>query len=92
VSAQRAAKSKSSAPPFRTEVYVESYEDVEITASELEEAGWIYVGKGKSIPSTQTVLDVVRRWHDDTHDGPWQWCQHDLCDTLRGRPYPESNR
>jgi hypothetical protein len=70
-------------PTFYTSVDV----DVDIDPQELEDAGWRYVGKEDDAagPSTQTVLDVVRRWHDDTHAGPWQWCNEEPCDTLRGR-------
>jgi hypothetical protein len=79
------------APNFTTEVYVESYTDVEITPKELEKAGWIYVGKGGSKPSG-TVLDVVERWHYENHEGPWRFCEDPLCDELRGRPQKGGDR
>lgn len=82
MSATRAAKR---APRFTTYTEVE----VDLEPEDLEREGWVYVGKSIKgeplVPTTDTVLDVVRRWHDDTHDGPWVWCQHELCDQLRGR-------
>ena len=79
MSASRAAR-RSGAPIFATYAEVE----VDIDPSELERAGWVYVGK-KDEPTTERVIDVVMRWHDDNHEGPWRWCRHDLCDALRGR-------
>lgn len=72
-------------PTFRTEV--ETWAEVEIEPSELEEAGWVYVGgEGKdATPTSEHVIETVMRWHDEVHDGPWRWCQHALCDQLRGR-------
>jgi len=71
-------------PSFST--YVDC--DVDIPAEDLERAGWRYVGRDENVPSTETVLDVVRRWHDDTHPDPWRWCHEEPCDTLRGRSNP----
>jgi hypothetical protein len=72
-------------PTFRTEV--ETWAEVDIEPSELEAAGWVYVGKkdGKDAPTSEQVIDTVIRWHDDNHADPWRWCQHDLCGQLRGR-------
>ena len=70
-------------PTFTTSEFVEV--EVDIDPDELEKAGWVYVGKGEDAPTTEHVLDTVMRWHDDNHDGPWRWCQHELCDQLRGR-------
>lgn len=70
-------------PPYFT-TYAEC--EVDVDPSELERAGWVYVGKDKDdAPTTESVLDTVIRWHDDNHDGPWRWCSHDLCDSLRRR-------
>lgn len=69
--------------------YFSTYTEVEvdIDPTDLEAAGWIYVGKGKDgdQPTTDQVIDVVVRWHDDNHSLPWRWCDHELCDALRGR-------
>lgn len=60
--------------------------DVDIEPEDLQRAGWVYVGDDtEGEASTERVIDVVHRWHDDHHDGPWRWCQHELCDELRGR-------
>jgi hypothetical protein len=76
VSALRAVKR---APRFLT------YAEVDIDPEDLEREGWRYVGKDDG-PGAETVMDTVRRWHDREHPDPWAWCQHDLCDALRGRP------
>lgn len=73
-------------PAFRTEHEEYVYVDVEIEPDELEEAGWVYVGEQEKYPPTEHVLEVVRRWHDYNHEGPWQFCTFPLCDELRGRP------
>lgn len=71
-------------PTFRTEA--EAWVEVDIEPSELEEAGWVYVGKkGKDAPTSEQVIDIVQKWHDREHPGPWRWCDHALCDELRGR-------
>jgi len=74
-------RNSSGAPDFTTYTEVE----VDIHAADLEREGWVYVGKNADEPPTERVIDVVRRWHDDNHEGPWRWCQHTLCDELRGR-------
>lgn len=81
-----------SAPTFRTEVHIEAYEDVEITAKELEREGWVYVGKGNVGAIAETVLDVVERWHYASHTGPWRFCPELPCDELRGRPHDGRDR
>ncbi|MGH1563083.1 hypothetical protein [Mumia sp. DW29H23] len=63
-------------PRFSTTVNID-YVDVDVDASELEEAGWVYVGEGH--PTTDSLIDVIRRAHDDEHDGPLRWCQHTVC-------------
>lgn len=73
-------------PPFHTEAEEYVTVDVEIDPSELEDAGWVYVGKNEALPPTEHVLDVVKRWHDFNHEGPWQFCFDPLCSELRGRP------
>lgn len=69
---------------------------VDIDPHDLEAAGWVYMGKGsdegESFVPDDRVIDVVRRWHDDNHDGRWMWCNHELCDELRGRPHDGSDR
>lgn len=79
MSARRAVV-RSGAPTFTTYTEVE----VDIDPSDLERAGWVYVGKDDK-PAPEQVIDTVMRWHDDNHEGPWVWCKHDLCDALRGR-------
>lgn len=68
---------KKTSPTFTTYTEVE----VDIEPRELEREGWVYVGKDKG-PTTETVLDTVRRWHDDNHSDPWICCRHDLCREL----------
>ena len=73
-------------PTFTTSEYV----DIDIDPEELEAAGWRYVGDekdGQPVIAEEKALDIVHRWHDDTHDGPWQWCAEEPCDSLRGRPH-----
>lgn len=82
MSAMAAARKR---PPTFT---VSEYVDFDIDPTELEEAGWVYVGTsedGQEQPSPTTVLDAVVAWHERAHDGPWRWCSHELCDELRGR-------
>lgn len=61
--------SSKAAPTFSTSFseYVDI--DVEIKPSELEEAGWVFIGKsdGPSV-SSETAVEVVRSWHDRVHD------------------------
>lgn len=71
-------------PTFTT--YTEVEVEVDIDPEYLEREGWVYVGKDKG-PSTQSVLQVVEQWHNDSHDGPFRWCSHELCDAVRGRSY-----
>lgn len=79
-----AARAANRAPRFTTYTEVE----VDLEPEDLEREGWVYVGKDKGRPTSEGVIDVVMRWHDDSHDGPWRWCQHELCDQLRGREVP----
>lgn len=75
-----ATRRQSSRPPtFTTYSEVE----VDIDADELEDAGWVYVGKGQV--SSAGAFEIVRAWHDEAHEGPWQWCGEQPCDALRGR-------
>lgn len=81
-----ARKTQVGAPAYTD--YTEVPVDIRVEAEDLEAAGWVYVGKGGdlgSMPSNEVVFWQVRRWHDDSHEGPWQWCQHALCDEVRGR-------
>ena len=68
--------------------------DVDIDPEDLERAGWRYVGKddddADALPD-ETVLDVVERWHCESHDGPWRFCDDSLCDELRGRRHDGRN-
>jgi hypothetical protein len=76
--------STKSAPTFRSSFseYVDI--DVDIKPSELEEAGWVYVGKGDGFTaSSKTVLEVVRAWHDREHPTAWPWCDVEPCRDLR---------
>lgn len=72
-----------------------AYEEVSVNISprDLERAGWRYVGKEGEIPlpAPDHVIDVVRRWHDDEHDGPWRWCRHPVCDGVRHVPVDEDH-
>jgi hypothetical protein len=77
------------APYFTTYTEVE----VDVRPEELERAGWVYVGKGEddtklvdALSSAEEVTERVRRWHDDTHPGVWQWCQERPCRDLRVVP------
>lgn len=81
------AQRKARAPRFSTYVDVE----VDIEPEDLERAGWVYVGKG-DVVATDTAVDVVREWHNEAHEGPWQWCAEQPCDALRGRPHDGSDR
>lgn len=81
MSAQRATRRVGKRPPYFT-TYTEI--EVDIAPEELERAGWVFVGEDGG-PTSERVIDVVHRWHDDNHEGPWTWCQHEPCDTLRGR-------
>jgi hypothetical protein len=65
---------KTRPPTFTTYTEVE----VDVEPRDLERAGWVYVGKDKG-PTTETVLDKVRRWHDDNHADAWINCRHALC-------------
>jgi len=76
------ARRRSGEKPSEFTTYTEV--EVNIDPSELEAEGWRYVGTDES-PTTRHVIDVVRRWHDEAHVGPWQWCSEEPCDTLRGR-------
>lgn len=68
-------------PPYFTTV-VDVDVDVDISPSELEEAGWVYMGAdGGGVPN-EHVLHVVRRWHEENHTDPWRWCDHELCRQL----------
>lgn len=69
-------------PTYTTEV--EAWVEVEIEPEQLEEAGWVYVGTDE-LPTTEHVLNIVRRWHEDVHSGPFRWCTERPCDELRGR-------
>lgn len=81
------AARKSKRPPTH---YHSEYVDIDIDPEDLERAGWKYVGKdgdeGEAMPERK-ALDIVRDWHNETHEGPWQWCPEQPCDTLRGRPH-----
>lgn len=71
-------------PYFTTSEHVE----IDIAPEDLEAAGWRYVGGAdneRAMPEA-TAVDIVQAWHDQAHEGPWQWCAHEPCDTLRGRP------
>jgi hypothetical protein len=60
--------------------------EIEVDPRDLERAGWRYVGdENTDVVTEENAVDVVRRWHDETHPGPWQWCEAQPCDTLRGR-------
>lgn len=61
-------------PTFTTDSFVE----VDIDPSELEDAGWVYVGKGDD-PTTETLADLIHDWHDREHPEPWRTCGHELC-------------
>lgn len=78
-------KPKKRPPYFHTVVDV----DVDISPRDLEAAGWRYVGGGEDDEidaiSYEDVIDVVHRWHDESHKGPWRWCSEQPCDELRGR-------
>lgn len=75
-------KPKRRPPRFTWSEYV----DIGIDPEDLEAAGWVYVGDDPAAPPlNQYVIDVVMRWHDSHHPGPWRWCDDDLCDQLRER-------
>lgn len=56
--------------------------DVDIDPDELEEAGWTYVGD-EDRHDAEALIDAVRRWHGDSHDSPWLWCSHEVCEAAR---------
>lgn len=56
--------------------------EVDIPTSELLAAGWIYVGEDPR-PTPATVMDVIERWHNDTHPGAFRFCDHSPCVELR---------
>lgn len=35
--------------------------------------------------TSETVLEVVVAWHDRNHTPAWAFCDHELCDAIRGR-------
>lgn len=70
-----------SAPTFSTNVSVDA--DVDVMPEDLERAGWVFVGKGDK--TSEQIIDIVRSWHERTHAVPWRWCDHELCDAVRGR-------
>ena len=71
--------------PVARTVYVTT--EVEIDPYDLESEGWVYVGDEdgpKDLSTTvDSLMDVVRRWHDDTHPGLFQWCVESLCREVR---------
>lgn len=69
-------------PQPRT-VYVTT--EVEIDPFDLEADGWVYVGKDGVVPPADVneAIEAVRRWHDDSHPGPFQWCTAEPCNEVR---------
>ena len=65
-------------PPrsFSTTVDID-FVDVEISAKELEEAGWVFAGT--SLPTTERLAQLIRVKHDAEHAGPMRFCTDDLC-------------
>jgi len=79
-----AAPSSKTAPTFTTSYSEYVDVDVDIEASELEDAGWVYVGSANGDSATShTVFEVVRSWHDRVHDTAWPWCTEEPCRDLR---------
>lgn len=76
-------------PPNAT-AYIET--EVDISPEDLEQQGWIYVGKREqglnAIGATvyrenSDAVEIVRAWHDREHTAAWVFCDHDPCRSLR---------
>lgn len=68
--------------------------EVHVTVDDLQRAGWEYApgcerahcSEGDCIPVESLeaeALDVLRRWHDDTHPGPFKFCYEQPCHGMR---------
>jgi len=75
------AQPKEKRPPY---FYTTAEVDVDISPSDLEEAGWVYVGTGGKDGQKPPIPEgrfeaLIREFHEDEHNGPMVWCRHDLC-------------
>ena len=76
MNAARAASKGTRVPRFSTTATA----DVDIDPEELEEVGWVSVGTdGELRRSDDEWTVLIRRNHDDEHEGPMVWCRHELC-------------
>lgn len=73
-----------SPPDFNTTVDIDSV-DLTIDAQDLEDAGWIYVGDTDEHASGVGVLELVHRWHNDTHLGAFRHCTEEPCRSIYSR-------
>lgn len=66
-----------------TTVYIST--EVEIDPYDLEQEGWVFVGKDGKPPATvvDEVMETVQRWHDEAHELPFMWCTERPCLDLR---------